>query len=332
LKSYGLTEDQLARQLKEFNTSSNRMFNDSYYQVLFVLYMIGVYTNNEQLRSFALFFMMVKIYNGLQYKYFKNGCRDNVASYVIRNMRKSSIFTQYNTPLKVISYYIKTLDEAYAKEVRANPKEKTTYVMAQAWTRLNQIFRRMAVEYYKAHGDNKGDIKLQYSTDEGKEALTQDSMPDSTIALIADKYKKASMIRPVKLPESEVNYIAKLLNVTKQAVERVENYIDDNKNVTAINDQIIYLLSTLRIQSENQLHSVPVIQTVDKLMAKRGDVNITNLKDNIDSALREIFGSSTYDAVSMTQKLKLRKLYTYVLFFKLKAVISKTKQFERLAV
>ena len=331
LKSYGITDDQMKNIMKELGFHTNRMYEDPYYQSLLILYYIGVRLNDDQLRSIALFFILIKLYNGMQYKYFQAVCNENIAAYVMRNMRGSAIFKKYQSPIDVVSYFINTLDNTYKDRIKRDPMELIK-VFTQAWNRLNQMFRNIAQYYYKAHGEGKSDIKLTDIALDDNQSAIGSNLPESVVHLLVDKFNKAYLIKPIKLPESEKQYLSQYLTITKNAIERVESYIDDSHHQERVNNQLVYLLNALKIKNEKDIDGVPIIHTIDKLMGKRGDINIQRLKESVDDSLNQIFGLNTFKFMSRTQQLKLRKMYMMILFYKFKAVVSKTSKFERVAV
>jgi len=275
---------------------------------------------------------MIKLYNGMQYTFFRVNCNDNIASHVVRNMRSSSLFKKHGTPLGVISYFVTSLDDKYEKEIVKDPHTKLLRLYAQTWGRLFQVFTKLGQLYYKAHKDGKQDIALTVTGNDENNIITQDVLPDSAISILTDKFKHATMIKPLKMPESEKKYLIQRLTVTQQAIDKIEEYIDNEHNYTKTNYILTYMLSMLHVRSEHDIHKVPIIETIDKLMGKRGDVNIKNLKEHTDESLHQIFGPTIFNSLSITQQLKLRKLFNFILFFKFKAIVSKVHKFERTAI
>ena len=329
-KIYGIPPEKLKDDFRQLGFQKNRMYEDTYYQAIMVLYLTGLYLKDIELRKMALFLMLIKLYNGRVYTYFRLNCDDDIANYVIRmKLRNSSLFKN-KTPLEFLAYYIDTLDEKYAPLIKQKPNEYAIRLFMQAWGRLNQVFKTVAQLYYEAYRKGEKDITVQtVAKDEQGMLNVQDSLLESAIELIIDKFKKAHMIKPVQLPAQEKQYLAQKMIVTQQSIDKIEEYLNNSRNLEQISQQLLYLLKALNVRSENDVHKLPIIYSVDKVMGKKGEINSVHFKNLIDESLGEIFGQVFMKSISVTQRLKLRKLYGYILFYQLKAIISKTKEFER---
>ena len=122
----------------------------------------------------------------------------------------------------------------------------------------------------------------------------------------------------------------KKLIVKDIAIEKIIEYIKNHKD--DINEHLALLLTAANVKSENDTHKLPIMYTVDKVLGRKNEPKSTQLKVAVDRALNEIFGPGVMSQVSLTQKLKLRKLYLYILFYLFQKVVSKMDKFERTIV
>ena len=328
LKTFGVSGNELRAAFAKVNMHTNRMFEDPYYQTLIVVYLIGLYTDDSELRKIAAFLMLVKLYNGMQYKYFKNGCKENVAEFIRRTKLTFKSLFKNKTPLDVIAYFIETLDNKYAPEIKKDPENMIVRLFAQAWGRLNAVFRNLAQLYYEYVGDENVDVAIQtLDTDEQGALKINEQLLQNVVDVIADKFEKAIAIKFPDLPISEKQFLMKRLTVTEKAIDMLVNCMQEHKE--NLKTQVSYLLLAIGIKGENDLHKLPILYTIDKLLAKKGSIHLNQYKKLVDEALVACFGESLINRISLTQKLKLRKLYSYILFYFLQKIISKMDKFER---
>ena len=329
-KIYGVPEEKIKQDFRHFGMHTNKMYEDPYYQSLLILYLAGVYLNDEALRKLSLFLILIKLYNGRIYVYFRVKCDDEIASYIIRNKLSGLSLFKEKTPLQFLSYYIDTLESKYLHDIKRDPLKYTKRLFEQAWGRINQVFRKLSQLYYEAHKSGEKDISVQtVAKNEKNELSINDSLFESTAELIIDKYKKAKLLKAIKLPPEEKKYLAKLLTVTESAIDKVEEYINNEHNSAEVTAQLHALLKALKVSSENDLHRLPIVYSIDTVLGRKTEPNSVKFKEEVDASLSQIFGPVFMKHISVTQKLKLRKLYSYILFYQLKAIISKTKRFER---
>ena len=328
---YGVPFAKIKEGFKKLNFHTNRMYEDPYYQSVIILYLIGLYGNDEELRKIALFLGMVKLYNGMQYKYFKNGCKENVAEFIRRAKINGKSLLKTKSPLELLAHYIDTLDSKYADEIKKDPDNMILRLFAQSWGRLNQVFNNIAQVYYKHVYDKNIDSAIESLQKDDQGILKiEDHLLQGTIETLVDKFEKAISIKFPEIPESEKQLLMKRLVVTEVAINKIYEYIKNHPEV--IKHQLGEFLMSVGIKSENDVHKLPILHTVDKILLRKNEVHSNNLKKLIDESLNDIFGAVTLSRISVTQKLKLRKLYSYELFYIFQVVMSKMKQFERTLV
>jgi len=329
--AYGVPYNKIKEDFKKLQFHTNRMFEDPYHQSAMILYLIGLYANDDELRKIAMFLMLVKLYNGMQYRYFRNGCKENVAEYIRRARLNNKSLLKNKTPLELIAYFIDTLDEKYGKEIKQKPDEKAVRLFMQIWGRLNQVFRNIAQLYYKHVNDKNIDATIEsLSQDEQGALKLEDHLLQGAVDTLIDKFDKAISIKFPEIPESEKLFLANKLTVTQLAINKIIDYIKNHPNV--INHQMSQFLLSVGIKSENDIHKLPILHTVDKILMRKNEIYSNNLKKLIDESLKEIFGINTMMSVSNTQRLKLRKLYMYILFYIFQKIMSKMTKFERTLV
>ena len=328
---YGVTFNKIKEDLKKLNFHTNRMFEDPYYQALIVLYLIGLYTGDEELRKIAIFLIFVKLYNGMQYKYFKFGCKENVAEYVKRVRLNNKSLFKNRTPLELIAHFIDTLDSKYKDEIKKDPDKMLLRLFMQAWGRLNQVFRNISQLYYQHVKDKDIDASVEALQQDEQGALKiEDQLLQSVIDVLIDKFEKAISIKFPDIPITEKQLLTKRLTVTENAVDKMYEYIKNHPDT--IKHQLSQFLMAVGIKSENDIYRLPILHTVDKILMRKNEVHSNSLKKLIDESLNEIYGSVIMSRVSVTQKLKLRKLYMYILFYIFQRVMSKMTKFERTLV
>ncbi len=328
---YGVPFNKIKEDFKKLQFHTNRMFEDPYYQSTMILYFIGLYSNDDELRKIAMFLTLVKLYNGMQYKYFKNGCKENVAEFIKRVRLNNKSLLKNRTPLELIAYFIDTLDKKYGEQIKKNPSEMAVRLFMQTWGRLNQVFKNVAQLYYKHVNDKNIDAAIEtLSKDDQGVLKIEDHLLQGAVDMLVDKFEKAITIKFPDMPISEKLFLTKRLVVTELAVDKIIEYIKHHPN--EIKHQISQFLMAVGVKSENDIHRLPILHTVDKILMRKNEVYSNNLKQLIDESLKEIFGINTLMKVSATQKLKLRKLYMYILFYFFQKTMSKMDKFERTLV
>ncbi len=328
---YGVPAAKIKEAFKSIGFHTNRMYEDPYHQSMILLYLIGLYSDDEELKKIALFLDMVKLYNGMQYRYFKNGCKENVAEYVKRAKINGKSLLKDKGPLELIAHYIDTIDSKYSNEIKKDPDKMILRLFAQTWGRLNQVFRNIAQLYYAHVNDKDIDSAIETMQKDDQGALKlEDNLLHGTVDALVDKFDKAVAIRFPALPESEKQFLMKKLIIKEQAINSIHDYLKSHPEL--IKYQISELLMAANIKSENDVFKLPILHTVDKILIRKNEAHTNNLKKSVDEALAEIFGGHLYNRISITQKLKLRKLYMYILFYYFQVVVSKMKQFERTLV
>jgi len=328
---YGIPYAKIKEEFKYFNMHTNRMYEDPYYQALIILYLIGLYLDDEELKKISIFLILVKLYNGMQYKYFRHGCKENVAEYVKRVRLNNKSLMKNKTPLELIAYFIDTVDSKYSSEIKNDPENKILRMFSQLWGRLNQVMKNLSNLYYEHVNDKNVDASVDAIQKDDQGALKlEDSMLHGTIDMLVDKFDKAISIKFPDLPITEKQLLAKRLTVTVKAIDQVYEYIKEHPDTIKL--QLAQLLMSTNMKSENDIHRLPILHTVDKVLARKNEIHSNNLKKSVDESLVEIFGVNVIGKISITQKLKLRKLYMYVLFYICQRVLSKMDKFERTLV
>ena len=328
---YGVPAAKIKEAFKSIGFHTNRMYEDPYHQSMILLYLIGLYSDDEELKKIALFLDMVKLYNGMQYRYFRNGCKENVAEYIKRAKINGKSLLKDKGPLELIAHYVDTIDSKYSNEIKKDPDKMILRLFAQTWGRLNQVFKNIAQVYYTHVNDKDIDSAIETMQKDDQGALKlEDNLLHGTVDALVDKFDKAVAIRFPALPESEKQFLMKKLVVKEQAVNSIYEYLKSHPEM--IKYQISELLMAAGIKSENDVFKLPILHTVDKILIRKNEAHTNNLKKSVDDALTEIFGGALYNRISVTQKLKLRKLYMYILFYCFQVVVSKMKQFERTLV
>ena len=325
---YGVPAAKIKEAFKSIGFHTNRMYEDPYHQSMILLYLIGLYSDDEELKKIALFLDMVKLYNGMQYRYFKNGCKENVAEFVRRAKINNKSLLKTKNPLELIAHYIDTLDSKYSNEIKKDPDKMILRLFAQTWGRLNQVFRNIAQLYYDHVNDKDIDASIETMQKDDQGALKlEDNILHGTIDALVDKFDKAVAIRFPALPETEKQFLMKKLIMKPQAIDEIYKYLQTHPDL--IKYQVSEVLIAANVKSENDIFKLPILHTIDKLLIRKNEVHTNNLKKSVDDSLTEIFGGALYNKISITQKLKLRKLYMYILFYCFQVVVGKMKQFER---
>ncbi|HIP33495.1 MAG TPA: hypothetical protein EYG89_01885 [Bacteroidia bacterium] len=328
---YGVPYNKIKEDFKKLKFHTNRMFEDPYYQSLISLYLIGLYTGDDELRKIALFLILVKLYNGMQYKYFRFGCKENVAEYIKRVRLNNKSLFKNKSPLEVIAYFIETLDTKYMNEIKKDPENMVLRLFVQTWSRINQVFRNISVIYYQHVNDKDIDASIEalQKDDEGALKL-EDHLLQGVIDVLIDKFDKAISFKFPDLPITEKQLLMNRLTVTENAVNKIYEYIKNYQDI--VKHQLSQFLMAVGIKTENDIHKLPILHTVDKILMRKNEIHSNSLKNLIDESLNEIYGSAIMSSVSVTQKLKLRKLYMYILFYVFQRIMSKMTKFERTLV
>ena len=335
LKIFGLNDRQMMAAFTQIGFHpDSRMYSSLYYQTLSLVYYIGVRSDDDILRVFAVALIYVKIFNGRQYKFMPNGCQEEIAQYLIQNVfRKSHIFKRYPNPFVAITqYFAPTLDEKYYPYVKKDPAHPTlglVVILMQAWGRMEQVFRGIQKHYYQAHKDGKRNIIGNSSEGEkGVGGTEVDRVDSSKISNTVNKLQKNLVYQPPKLSQEDVKYLKSApYSISNKFLEDTEKFLNSNESEDDLKNIYETMFNIIKVD-DTKICGLHITSTVTKITSAKGNnAQVTKLKKYIDNLLSQMY-KGIMKSGSNSSRLKLRKVLLLIILFRAKKSFCKDAKFE----
>lgn len=336
LKIIGLSDKQVSeafyKEAKFFK--ANAMHADIYYQTLLLLYYVGLQKDDQLMRLYTLTLIYAKIYNGRRIGYFPNGCIAEVAAYILNNeFRSSHSFKKYRTPFQlVVEYLAPSLDKTYALRIRSNPFHPTdglVKIMAQAWTRVDQIFNGVQKHYYAAYEAGNKEVQL---TSTGNDSNMQEMVEQTdAIERLADKINRTLLIKKFVLDSENARLISKYIILPPQYINEAEKFLNSLENDEEEDEGLKHLyelaLKAFNISDETGICNMHISMYTNKITGNQTDPKIGQFKKLIDDTCRAIF-NNVFTQQMYNQQQKIRKLVITLVLFRMKAAICKDTKYD----
>lgn len=334
LTIYGLNDRQMLTAFAEIGFHpDSRMYSNLYYQTLSLSYYIGARANDDLMRQLSIVLIYVKLFNGRKYKWFPNGCQEEIGHYLLNNIfRESHTFKKYPNPfLAITNYFAPTLDNKYKEYVLRDPGHPTEGIISilkNGWVRMDQVFTGVKDHYYEAV---KAGVKSSLAADTGIGGKEVDQLEFSKIEQLVDKISKVLIRSENILNAKDIEYLKEHYMISNVFIEKVNEFLNDSANDSDITNIYEVLFSVSKIQDETALCNMPVVSTVNQISNAKGNVNeITKLKTYVDNLLSLIF-TGIMKSASQSQVLKLRKVLLLIITLRGKRSLCPKAQFEAAA-
>jgi hypothetical protein len=130
--------------------ANSHMWENPYYHILFLLFMVGIIDDNKTLKNKSLILAMIQLWNGRMNTFFPKCCIPEVMNYVINNMCTGRyVAKKYSTPYDLIeNYFVPTILKKYESYIKRDPKHLKT-VFSASYTRIRQLFVQGNIENMK---------------------------------------------------------------------------------------------------------------------------------------------------------------------------------------
>jgi len=333
LKRFGLSDRQMLAAFESIGFHpSHKMYSDLYYQTLTFVYYIGIKSDDDILRLYALSLMFVKVFNGRKYRYFPLGCQEDIAQYILSRLREGTVFKKYPSPfIAITQYFAPTIDKTYKKQMQSDPAHPTKgllKLLMQIWGRIDQVFlKTLQVPYYKAWNDSKKNlINLAGSDRQGVEV---DKMDTSKIEKLVEKSMMNLVHRNNKFTKKDIAFFrGPSLKLKQTFIDQVELFLNDDINEDDIKNCMELILNILKIQDENNVCSMHVIHSVGKISnTKQKNNDIEKAKKHVDELLKLMY-PNMIKTVSNSTLLKLRKTMLIMLVIRFKRSVCNKAEIE----
>ncbi len=332
LKKFGISDKQLLDAFQSIGFHpKHKMYSDLYYQTLILLYYVGIRADDDVLRMFSIVLIYVKVFNGRKYKYFPQGCIEDIATHVITTkVRSSSIFKKYPNPFVAISqYFAPTLDDkykSYVKKDAAHPVNGLIKILSSSWNRMDQTFMGLQGHYYKVWNDSDKKIVNLQSLEGGEEVEVLD-IPK--IEKIINKSMHDLIHKHNKFSPEDIKFLkGSPYMISDMFLKKVQEFLNSGEDDDDIKNALEVILKLLKLQDNGTICNMHIVHSAGKLTGNKSkDNEIEKLKKHIDGLLDLMFPSLRTKA-STSSILKLRKIMILVLLLRLKRSICNNAKFE----
>jgi len=324
LKIFSVSDRQLMAAFQEIGFHpSHKMYSDLYYQTLLMVYYIGVESSDDVLRLYALVLINVKIFNGRKYVYFRTGCQEDIAQYIITNkLRSSTILKKYPSPfIAIMQYYAPNLDEKYLPNIKQDPMNPISgliRILAQAWNRIDQAFlKTLQKPYYQAWNDSQK--KLISLTGDGR-GTEVDKIDVSKVETLAEKSLQNLIHKSNKfLPEDIRFFKNPPYKISDKFISDAQHFLNDGENEDDLKNISESILTILKLQDENKICGMHVVYSANKILGgdKKKNTEQSRLKQYIDGLIKLMY-PKMHNTISSSNFLRLRKIMLIMIVLRLK--------------
>lgn len=317
---------EMQEQLTKVGMIKNRMYLDIYYQILMIVYYIGVINDNHRIattiRQLAIFAISIKLWNGRKKKYFPF-CKEEIMNHLYNNVLDSSSILKKHFPpiIALMKYFPQTIDQKYTPMVKTD-HTKIKLFFAQIWARIDQIFRVLATKYYYAyengHYEKDAESGITVGNKQNESVAPYESYHNLVEKEIEKMVQSIIFTTKYRVPDLVTKQIKDKLLLTTDAITKLSASISDIDNSSLLKDIYMYMMLFTKTQSLRTFCSVSAISIIDKILGSKGEQNAEGFKGGVDKIIQHSFGADLERKVSYMQYLKLRKACAYLIIFRLK--------------
>jgi hypothetical protein len=328
LKLFGLSANELKQEMAKINFfPGHRQLGDPFYQTLSLVYLIGLYKNDQALRVAAVILIAARLWNGMIKKFFPLGCDPDIARYVQQYLiQNNSDYKRFGSPFAFITSYLairvdKTFSE-YVRQDAANPKTGLVKIIKSIQPSLQSLFQgTLTKHYYYAY--EKGLKETSVSThgsayDSGGDMIETRETFKTFLDQVLDKFEKNMMLNQNLLLQSDVKNVLKLkFALSDNAIQKLNDWFDNEENFDDIKMLAEYLLQGLHPKNEEEFCSYSIDILTTQVGNAKKNVYFLKIKEYRVSIARQLFGDKIEEMNTQTYYRVLNIIsYTLVLYIK----------------
>jgi len=123
------------------NKKFSSIYNDPYHLILLLIIYVNILLEDYAVALNALFLILIKIWSNIKTYVFGSSFDEEIMVKAIGNLDWKTELKVYELPSRLlIGYFLPTLSKKYAEDLLLNPVVGLNKLMAQAYTRIFQMF------------------------------------------------------------------------------------------------------------------------------------------------------------------------------------------------
>jgi len=326
LKIFGMTEDELRKEMEKIGFfQGHRNYKEPFYLVLVLLYALGLYLNDKDLRIFSLMLISARYWNAIKKRQWPYGCDPDVARYVQNYiLQNNSVYKKYKTPfLFLINHFIPSKDallQNYVRQDVADPKNGMIKILTNIQPSLHSyIVGTFNDHYYEAY--RKGlketvEDAYQKAYDNNKEMIEARETLKNLIHQLLDKldknmaFDKNGLMDPLIVRALKAKF-----NIHESKIEQLNQWVKDNQEDIKMIAE--FLLNGLEPKSEEEFCSINVAAILTNIGNAKKNEFFTKIKEYKNQITEQVFGNDKEKLGKQSwYRLQLFVLYAILLYIK----------------
>ncbi len=331
LKLYGMTSKELKIPMRKIGFDlRNAMYDNTYYQVFCVAYIIGLEFDDENIRKLSILMIAVRVWNGRKKKAFPTYCDPDIARYVLNYVLQGNhTYKKAGSAFDYIdTFNIPHVDKVYNERIANNlddHREGVRKLIETEFSRFVQLFRSMRNAYYRTHKEGKKEIisqKYGNQYGDGDMVETKESF-SGNIERLVDKIDKNSILkRNVIMSPESLKIFKDKFNISKEGVQKINNWMEDDDNKEELHYFYELVFTTLKPQSEADICKFDIPALAYKVTSSKKDPNLLKAKEVIDHVLEEVLGPK-YKTLGKQSIYRLKPVIAYAFMIHSKLMLCK---------
>lgn len=348
-KVIGLTENEVYEAFKSdwgVSAMRNRMYSDSYYQILVLITFYGLKEKKSRFSDNAFLIMLFKIWNGRKTKFFQY-CDKKTMKYVTSHMLTNRhLFAKYDSPLTLLrDYYVPSLLKKYGPEMLRDPKT-TVRLISQSFGRIRQNFvQNMRTDiktgqkyaqagilplYMKAkeEGLSISNPSVRPLDSEEQPELGRYATVSSRDEIIDTSTDAITMNSNPKYAQQIITDINNKTKVSTKVIETILKSLHNHRFYDTIHDIFSIVLSKTNVSEKTQICSTSFLDSVQKnIISSKNNVDARKIQAYVNKILEDIFKNIfrlDFRKYSQSQQIQLRNVIIHGLVYNLRKSVCKT--------
>jgi hypothetical protein len=326
---------------KEWNFPAHAvMYNDPYYQVLLLLMYYGMKKNDTQLINNSFLILLLKLWNGRKYLYFKY-CDKKIMNYVVTHMvNKKHNVSKYDSPLALLKdYFMPTILKKYQPEILHNPFRLKQLFM-QSWCRIDQMFAfNPKINIESGEKENQGGLLPLYmkakeqglyvspptimKSDDGETAgFEQYSTVHKRDEIVSSTADYITMNIKPQYPPSFISDVNTNTKVSAKVIEKILDSLHNHNYYDLIQDIIIMILSRTNINDKNDICQNEFTTNVKKnIVSSKNNDDVKRIQQLLNLLANKVFENDLkldYNKYSNAQKMQICNVVLFGIIFNLR--------------
>jgi hypothetical protein len=310
----------------------HRQIGDPFYQVLSLVYAIGLYKNDQSLRLAALILMAARLWNGMIKKFFPIGCDPDIARYVQQYLiQNNSDYKRFGSPFAYITSYLAVrIDKTFSDYVRqdvADPKNGLVKLIKSIQPSLQSLFQgTLSKHYYYAYENGLKETSVAThgnAYDSGGDMVETRETFKNFLDQILDKFEKNMMLSQNLLLQPDVKSALKTkFALSDTAIQKLNEWFNDENNFEDLKMLAEYLLQGLHPKNEEEFCSYDIDTLTTQIGNAKKNPYFLKIKEYRTAIARQLFGSDIEKMNTQTY-YRILNIISYALMLYIKKLICK---------